>query len=98
MHHAKVAAAAVTAAELKELCPLQVEGLEGLLPVLGELVLGQPDQDSIEGPLGSNLRWDGSRVGRVGSTTRLRVSSRVQAIHGGSGICVSSALRRRDWP
>jgi hypothetical protein len=58
MHHAKVSAADVTAPEFEERGSVEVEKLEGILPLSGEIVGLEPCQHLLKGPLGRKIGRD----------------------------------------
>lgn len=51
MHHAKITPTAVSSAQLEEVSTPYVQYPEGLLPIIGEAIGGEPDENAVDRPL-----------------------------------------------
>jgi hypothetical protein len=92
VHHANAAPTSMHCTDLQKLRSMQIQGLEGLLPILGELVPRQPYQDCVQRPLSSHLGWyhagGGARRNRWLSSLHATSVACGKVVHRGRSVCV----------
>jgi hypothetical protein len=100
VHDGQVAAVPMGTSNVKELVAVEVEVGKGALPIFGEIMLGQPVEDSIQWPLGTKVtRRNGSIRNGLELAPRRVGPGRLGIRHGGgwrARRCVASKVPARE--
>jgi hypothetical protein len=57
VHHAKISSPSVTTAQFKENRTTDIQVFKSFLPIIRELVVGEPKQNAVHGPLLASFAW-----------------------------------------